>query len=176
MELFIILAVFNIFFLFYSLIAIIRSLRDDDWIRILHDPSFEKLFEIEHFPYIIENILKLFKINRNKFVSNMIWLYTQRDKNTIKRKSIISKYNTFTPSIKECSTIIHSLHMPDWFIAAFPEIYLWIKNDTIKIDKIDFTSMGGIEVIKRSIVNYLINVNRNLEVQTSSLDFGVVDM
>jgi hypothetical protein len=196
MTFFVVIAVIiGIFILIFGIIRPISNkintnISDNDWETILKDPatdiSFKQLFGIDNFSYIIETILKPLNINRYKFVSNLTWLATQGDEYTIRNNPIMAKFNIYTPSIKAFTRSIDRPPMPIWYIAAFPDINLWMNNDNVDLeyahetihggitdeelddlDETGFYSIKGINIIKKMVLNYLNKVKPFLEVQTS---------
>ena len=146
------------------------------------------MFGIDNFSYIIGMVLKPLNINRLKFVSNLTWLRFEGDEYTIKNNPIMAKFNIYTPSIKAFTRSIDRPPMPIWYIAAFPDINLWMNNENRNIEftyetihegiteedlkefgDSDFNSIAGIKIIKQMILNYLNKVKPYLEVQTSPI-------
>jgi hypothetical protein len=173
------------------------NISNDEWDAILNDPttesSFKNMYGIDHFFYIIGTVLKPLNINRIKFVSNLMWLTAEGDEYTLKDNPITAKLNFYTPSIKYFTRNIDRPKMPIWYIAAFPDINLWLNNDDIDFEyaheKIyediteqdmeelgdsGFNSIKGTRIIKRMVLNYLKNIKPYLEVQTSPVKIDIV--
>lgn len=173
--------------IFLFLMLIIRPLinkklsiiSDKDWDWAINNPEinqmFKNVFKIDNINYVIENLLKPFKINYTKFVSNLTWLYTEGTSNN-------TSYNIITPSIKYFSREIDRPHMPIWYIAAFPDINKWRNDDNtteeevenklhIGLDELDMPNVDGniyylnegVPIMKKIVENYLKNIKPYLE-------------
>ena len=204
MTFFIILAVIiGVFILLFGILRPVGSkintnISNNDWDSILNDPStdssFKNMFGIEHFSYIIGTILKPLNINRYKFVSNLTWLSIEGNEYAIRNNPIMAKFNMYTSSIKAYTRTMDRPPMPIWYLAAFPDISLWMNNENIDLeytqktihagiteqelellDNSGFNSIGGIKIIKKMVFNYLKKVKPFLEVQTSSVNINNIE-
>ena len=171
--------IFLFFILRPILNSVLSSMSDKAWDSVVSsneiDQILKKYSNVDNINYVIINFLKPLNIKYSKFASNLSWLVTDGGLN--------KPQYIYTPSIKYFTHEENRPLFPIWFIAAFPDICKWNKEDAESMrleaerklhENIPYDDLEkGIEqewkneeaifTLKSIVENYLKNINPYLE-------------
>lgn len=155
---------------------------NQNWDRIISegniDQMMEKEFGLIDMQFVIVTVLKPYNVNYIKFMSNLLFLKEEGMQSYLPVSDDRKYFSIYTPSIKEYASSLNRPHLPLWYIAAFPDIVLWINSNENGIEMLfpeineenyeNEFSLGadreGISTLKIMVQRYLRLVKPYLEI------------